>query len=150
PSFRMSRGQLGMALLLVSLTVLFVGSLVAFAITRAQSDRWLTPGMPPLPDTLWLSTALMLLVSVALETGLARLKRNHPRGTARMLRLTWLSVGAFVVCQMHGWQLLASSDSTRGTLYPFTFFFLTGLHAAHVLAGLVPLGIVTARLGRGE
>jgi cytochrome c oxidase subunit 3 len=38
----------------------------------------------------------------------------------------------------------------RPTLFAFTFYLLTGLHAAHVLGGFVPLGIVLHRAGERE
>ncbi|MFH1681903.1 MAG: cytochrome c oxidase subunit 3 [Candidatus Eisenbacteria bacterium] len=36
-----------------------------------------------------------------------------------------------------------------GALFGFTFYMLTGLHAAHVLGGLIALAVVTARAHRG-
>jgi cytochrome c oxidase subunit 3 len=36
------------------------------------------------------------------------------------------------------------------SLYPYTFYMLTGLHAAHVVGGLVPLTLVMSRARRRE
>jgi len=33
-------------------------------------------------------------------------------------------------------------------LYPFTFYMLTGLHAAHVVGGFIPLGITIGNARR--
>jgi heme/copper-type cytochrome/quinol oxidase subunit 3 len=41
------------------------------------------------------------------------------------------------------------SVSSAASLYAFGFYVLTGLHALHVIGGLVPLGITTAHARRG-
>jgi len=146
----MSSAQLGMLLLLTSLGVLFGASLVAYAFTRAQNDVWRAPGMPPLPPVLWGSTGVILLVSAALEWALYKTRKNQLKRAARGVTCAWIFISAFTLCQVENWLSMRASISAHTTLYPFTFFFLTGLHAAHVLAGLVPLSVVTRRLRQGE
>jgi cytochrome c oxidase subunit III len=146
----MSSAQLGMLLLLTSLSVLFGASLVAYAVTRAQNDVWRAPGMPPLPATLWASTAAMLLVSAALEWALYKTRHNQLKRAARGLTWAWVFIVGFVLCQVENWLSMRARMPAHTTLYPFTFYFLTGLHAAHVLAGLVPLSLVTWRQRQGE
>lgn len=142
----MASGQLGMFILLASLTVLFAASLVGYAVTRAQNATWLTPGMPPLPRTLWLSTATILALSVALEFSLRSTRRNQLLRASRGLSAAWLLALLFLVCQISCWLYLGRALPAHTTLYPFTFYFLTGLHAVHVLAGFVPLAIVSSKL----
>lgn len=148
-SFRMSSAQLGMLLLLASLSVLFGASLVAYGITRAQNAAW-RGDLPPLPDALWLSTLLMLSVSAALEVALRRTKLNHLNAARAALGWSWLLAAAFLACQVLNWLTLASAFDEHTTLYPFTYFFLTGLHAAHVLAGFAPLAVVHLKLRQGD
>ena len=38
----------------------------------------------------------------------------------------------------------------RTNLYGFLFYLLTGLHALHVVGGLVPLAVTTARAWQGK
>ena len=53
---------------------------------------------------------------------------------------------SFLVMQVHNWSTLITSGVTpKNGLYGFTFFFLTALHAVHVIGGLIPLGLVTKR-----
>ena len=53
--------------------------------------------------------------------------------------------------QAFNWLELVTGDVGPGTgLYGFTFFMLTGLHAAHVVGGLVPLGITLVRAFLGK
>lgn len=139
-----------MFILLASLTVLFGASVVGYAITRAQNSTWIAPGMPPLPRTLWLSTATIVGLSAALEFTLRLTRKNQLLSAWRALSAAWVLALLFVLCQVSGWIYLGRAVPSQNTLYPFTFYFLTGLHAAHVLAGFVPLTIVTSKLKSGE
>ena len=65
----------------------------------------------------------------------------------------WLPGGApvgaaFLVAQAANW-LRIDAGAGRSMLV-FGFWMLTVLHALHVLGGLVPLAIATARAGRGR
>ena len=150
PSFRASSAQLGVLVLLASLGVLFLGGLAAFIITRLQNAVWIAPGMPPLPRALWLSSALLVLVSAALEVTLARTRQNRPVAARHAMNVVWLGGLGFLGCQVWCWFSMQAGLVAHTTLYPFSYFFLTGLHAVHVLAGFVPLGIVTRELRARE
>ena len=60
------------------------------------------------------------------------------------LALVFLVVQALAWREMYS-QNLAISDN----LYGWTFYVLTGLHAAHVLGGLPPMVVTTVRASRG-
>lgn len=139
-----------MFILLASLTVLFAASIAGYAITRAQNAAWIAPGMPPLPRTLWLSTATILALSATLEFSLRSTRKNQLQSAGRALSAAWLLALLFVLCQVLCWLYLGRAVPAHTTLYPFTFYFLTGLHAAHVLAGFVPLAIVTSKMKGGD
>ena len=144
-------GRLGMLLLLAALAMLFAASIVGFLIVRLRAPSWPPAGMPRLPATLWLSTALILASSVAIEWALRGARRSDDRALGRGLALALLLGGAFLVNQTVGWfALVAARLTATVNLYGFTFFMLTGLHAAHVLGGLVPLAVVTARVWRAN
>ena len=67
-----------------------------------------------------------------------------------MLLTTMLGV-AFLASQTVNWFALVAAKLTAKTnLYGFTFYMLTGLHAAHVVGGVIPLGVVTVRAWRGR
>ena len=139
-----------MLILLGSLTVLFGASVIGYAITRAQNTAWIAPGMPPLPRTLWLSTAAIIALSATLEFTLKSTRKNQLSSAWRALSAAWVLALLFVLCQVLCWLSLSRAVFAHTTLYPFTFYFLTGLHAAHVFAGFVPLSIVTTKLRGGE
>jgi cytochrome c oxidase subunit 3 len=141
---------MAMAILLVSLAMLFAASLVGYVITRTHTTAWIAPGMPPLPKALWLSTGTILLTSGALEFTRRSTRKNRLESAGRAIGVAWVLGVLFVLCQVLCWVYLGRAVEAHTTLYPFTFYFLTGLHAVHVLAGFVPLAIVTRRLGDGE
>jgi cytochrome c oxidase subunit 3 len=142
-----SAAQLGMYVGLASLSVLFVASLVGYFVTRAQSSVWKDETTPDLPGGLWLSSAALVLLSVALHYGEAGIRRNRPdrlvtgQGVAAGLALVFLAL------QVGNWSSVARAGlvGPPKSLYEFTFYMLTGLHALHVLGGIVPLLWVLGR-----
>ncbi|MCH8805303.1 MAG: heme-copper oxidase subunit III [Planctomycetes bacterium] len=146
-----SPGTLGMTLFLISLGVLFAASLIGYAIIRVAADVWPPPGMPRLPRALWLSTVILLVSSGTVQWALhsARTGRQK-RLRAAMLSTTLLGF-LFLACQTVIWfALVAANMPMTLNLYAFLFYVLTGLHAAHVVAGLIPLVIVSINAFRGR
>ncbi len=137
-------GPFGLALFLVTLAVLFAGSLVAYAVIRSRAAEWPPPGFPPVPSGLWLGTAFLAGASVALETAVRSLA---PYRAARLRTALAASLGlgiAFLIAQaVCAVQFLQGMSEPH--LYTWLVLFLTGLHAAHVIGGLVPLIITTVK-----
>jgi cytochrome c oxidase subunit III len=143
---RWSTAQLGMYVTLASLTMLFGASLVAYLITRAQNDVWRTADMPPLPAGLAVSSVLLIGTSASLRWAIKALRRNAFSTLERALWLAGAFALAFLLAQIQNWRTMAAASlpAETQTLYAFTFYALTALHALHVVAGFVPLGIVIA------
>lgn len=136
--------RFGMVLFLGSLAILFLASIVATWVIRARTGQWPPPGMPPPPSGLWVSTAILLISSATLEWGLRLIRRNQLQEFRVALLTTTILGLAFIVSQVTNWFLWVGSSATiRSSLYAYLFYVLTGLHAAHVLGGLVPLVVVT-------
>jgi len=139
-------GLLAMKLFVAALGMLFVTSLIGYVAVRARAPQWPPPGMPPLPDGLWFSTFVLIGCSGAIHLALRAIRRDQRGAAARWLALTFALGVVFLVSQTVGWfGLVERAMTPKSNLYAFTFFLLTGLHAAHVLGGLIPLGIVTWR-----
>ena len=147
---RFSLRQLGLFVLMVSMTVLFTASIVAYVWTRLANDVWKTPDMPELPLGLLGSTTMLVGISVAMHRATRDIRKNRNESLVRDLWLALAFAVAFLLGQVFNWGAMAPGlhASVPHPLYPFTFYMLTGLHAAHVLGGFVPLGIVIARAGR--
>jgi cytochrome c oxidase subunit 3 len=146
-------GTIGMAILLVSLTVLFAASTFAFVLIRSRATVWPPAGFPKIPSTLWLSTIVILASSVTIQMALNAIKRGNERALVRMLWAT-LALGIlFLLLQTANWiefyLRIPENTQLRGS-YLGMFYVLTGLHAAHVIGGLIPLGIVVHLARRGR
>ncbi len=134
-----------MKVFMVSLGMLFAAGLMGFLVIRFQQrDMW--PDLPPLPRGLWLSTAILMVSSITMQTALVRARRGHS-GRYAMLATTVLGI-AFLVVQMMCWlswrpvvQALFEDSQARYAL--LSFYWLTGIHALHVIGGLIPLAVIT-------
>jgi len=155
-------GTIGILLLILSLTVLFIASIAAFLIIRVQlltnpenagKVTWPPPGSPPVPQSLWLSTLVILATSVTIQLAYNAIKKDFEKKLLLFLRVTFSLGLLFLIMQSINWWEFYRAIP-RGTQFsgPYLggFFILTGLHAAHVLGGLIPLSIVTFRASRGR
>ena len=152
PSLSMSLGQLGMVVLLVSISVLFLAATAAVIITRWHVEVWRLPGQGGLPWGTAASTSLLGVVSWQLQAALAAIRRNH--FTACLQRWRWASVSAlgflFVQALNARQLMLAEGAFAKQSLFVFSYDLLVGLHALHVLGGFVPLGLVHHRVARRD
>lgn len=144
---------LGMAVFLVSLGVLFAASLVAYFAVRfndAGLANWHPQGVAGLPNTLWVSTFVLLASSITIHYALGAARTGDQPGVRWGMLLTTLLGVAFLCCQAWSWsQLYANQVGPRGSLYGWTFYMLTALHALHIIGGLIPLTITTVRARKG-
>ncbi len=145
PSLRLSAAQLGMVLFLVSLTVLFVASIVAYLITRYNHSHWAAVEAH-LPLSLLAGALPLAATSLTLELAKRAIKRNDQDGLRTELKRAGLYAFGFLAVQTYNWIIVmnASSDPNHA-LSLFVFYMLTGLHALHVVGGFVPLAIVLQR-----
>jgi cytochrome c oxidase subunit 3 len=148
----MSLGQLGMVILLISISVLFVAASLAVLITRSQVQVWRDPGSPGLHWGTALSTLVLIGVSWQLQTSLRAIRSN--RFTDCLSHLRWGIGGAcaFLVVQAFNAKqlLLAEGALATRSLFVFSYDLLVGLHALHVLGGFVPLALVYAKVTRRD
>ncbi len=137
-------------ILLASLSMIFLATLVAYAIVRGSNEVWRTSEMPTLPLGLLASTVLLIGVSAALERARRQFRDNDPQRARVALQIAGVASVAFLVGQALNWQQMNVPAGPVRTLYVFTFYMLTGTHALHAIGGLVPLALVMWRAERGE
>jgi len=145
-------GVLGMWVFLAALGVLFAAAIVGYLVVRLRAPEWPPPGMPRLPRGLWVTTLVIAACSLAVSRASASIRLGETTRAWRWLVAT-LGLGfLFLVSQTANWWGLITLNVTARTknLYAFTFYMLTGLHAAHVIGGLILLGVVAARARRGR
>ena len=144
--------MLGMLVFIVTEIMLFAGFISAFTISKANavSGAWPPPGQPMLPaQSTAFNTVVLLLSGVLLAVAFKRFRKGLP---ALGLYVGAFVLGAaFVALQGREWvallaQGLTLSSSTLGSF----FYLIVGLHALHVLACILAMGVGMARLVRGK
>jgi cytochrome c oxidase subunit 3 len=87
-----------------------------------------------------------------MHVALRAVRHNRFEVLQRSLTVALTLTGAFVLGQAQNWRSMygATLASDARTLYGFTFYMLTGLHALHVLGGFVPLLVVLGKAKRRE
>jgi cytochrome c oxidase subunit 3 len=150
PSFA-SASTVGMALFLAALGMLFAASLLAFVFIRYGSNSP-SAGAIHLPNELWLSTLLVVCVSIALGLATRQLREGRQRSSRNSLTAALAFAAGFLTVQAPALvKLLEEHQHLRASglhLYGL-IFFLVLLHAAHVVGGMVALVYVTIKAHRG-
>ncbi|MDQ7007875.1 MAG: cytochrome c oxidase subunit 3 [Acidobacteriota bacterium] len=145
-----ARGRLGLALFLLSGSMLFGAVMVAYVSIRLGAGTWPPALAPPIPRSTWLSTALAVGASVLMARALRAARAGDRVRLAGRLRGALALAVAFLGSQAAVWvQLQATGGGVRSSLYGFTFHVFSALHAVHVVGGAVPLVFVLWRAGRG-
>jgi len=144
-------GKLGMKILVAALSMLFAASVVAYMLIRLRAPAWPPPGTPHLPGTLWVSTVIIAVSSLTMHVAVRAAREDRRRALHAGMILTTLLGVLFLVSQTLNWfSLVAASLTAKTNLYGFTFYLLTGLHAAHVVGGVIPLAVVSSRALAGR
>jgi cytochrome c oxidase subunit 3 len=103
------------------------------------------------PRILWLNTALLVLGSVSMQWA----RHAADRGNAARTQVAWLAGGvfaaAFIVGQGLAWrQLQAAGVYAASNPANAAFYLLTGVHAAHLIGGLVAWLRTSLRMFRAD
>ncbi|MAB72272.1 MAG: hypothetical protein CMJ54_07165 [Planctomycetaceae bacterium] len=152
PEHRLAAGRFGMLIFIASLAMIFAGAILGFLVVRLEDEgTWPPPGMPSLPWSLLFSTVVLVASSVTFLRATGALRRDDGPGLVRWLSVTLMLALVFLTVQTFAWwDLVGRGMDFSRHLYAWTFYFLTGLHAVHVLGGVIPLWIVTRRVRGGD
>ena len=139
-------GQFGVIVYLASDLMLFAPFFAAYFLLRSTASEW--PPSDVELDVIRAGVATAVLVSSSFTAIVA--ERAHHAGervrTRRWLLATIALGAAFLVNQIAEYVTLSfrADDHTYGSVY----WGLTGLHTAHVLAGVCALGLLVVRVTR--
>jgi cytochrome c oxidase subunit 3 len=152
PHVPASTSTLGMWLFLIALFMLFAAVMLAYLFIRLAGAQ-----SPPLhaihlPALLWLSTALVIGVSIALSRALRFLRRERQESFRDWFRVSLLMAVGFIAVQTPAMlQLLRAHQQFRsqGLFLYGLIFFLILIHALHVIGGIVAMVWVGIKAERG-
>ncbi len=125
-----------------SIIMMFAGFTSAYIVKREQPG-WIGFSMPVI---FWYSTAVMVLSSITMQMALS-VFRNRDMGKYRNLIAVTTGLGIlFVVLQVIGyWQLNHLGVKVEGSGGGVFFIIIFGLHALHVLGGIITLIVLFFR-----
>jgi cytochrome c oxidase subunit III len=141
-SFPISRGRVGLWIVLAAIIMLFGGLSSAYIVLRG-APSWQNIHVP---SVLWLNTAILLASSATIEAARRTLQHNR---LGAMKAWLWASAAfglAFMVGQFVAWrQLVNAGVYLPSTLHSSFFYLLTGLHGIHVLGGVIAMAYVMSK-----
>lgn len=144
-------GPLGMKLFLLSLAIVFAGTLVAYTYLRLSSPKWPSAEQAPLPDGLVLSTIVIVASSFTLLAAAAMLRARRQGAFRGFLLITTLLGLGFLGAQTLNWvRLYDQYQRVIPNQSIGMFHVLTVLHALHVVGGVIALVRVTTLAWAGR
>ena len=131
-----------------SLLMMFAGLTSAFII-KSNRDGWTTAEIPKI---FWASTAVIVLSSVTLQMALRSFKQRKMSNYRLLIGITLLLGTLFIVFQWMGFQQMWDEQFIRfkGAGAGQFLYVIFGLHALHVLGGIVALLIIFIKAFAGN
>ncbi len=125
-----------------SLVMMFAGLTSAYIVKRNQAN-WQTFDLPQL---FWYSTVAIVLSSVTIYLAQQSFKRREMQKYRRLLVVTLILGVLFIVLQGMGFQQLWAKGITLQSSVSYSFLYvIVGLHAAHVLGGIIAMLVLFAK-----
>jgi heme/copper-type cytochrome/quinol oxidase subunit 3 len=141
-----------MIVFIAALSMFFGASIVAYLFVRHKHQPWPPAGFPALPSSLWLSTLVIVCTSITFQGAVLAARRDDTVGLRRNLVAALILALGFLGLQSYAWYTIWQQVAAVAGLdssYLKMFYMMTGLHAAHVVGGLVPLVMITIAAYQG-
>ena len=130
--------------LLLVVLMTFGGLIGAYVVISTNNVAEWQPFNLPIP--VFISTALIIISSFVYDLAKRAINRNDEKRTRHFLVATTVLGAAFISSQILAWLALVNQGLyMQGNPYAGFFYILTGIHAAHVLGGIVALGVILLR-----
>jgi len=138
--------RLGLGIFLVVVSVLFLLFIISYQLRMDYQD-WRPVSEP---WQLWMSTLLLLAGSVSLQMASVAARRPSEIRTMQLLKAAGVLTLAFLIGQLWAWWVMIDQGNTVGSNPANSFFYLiTGVHAVHIVGGLVAWLRVISRMHYG-
>jgi cytochrome c oxidase subunit 3 len=145
----MSGPVLGMVLFVASEAMFFAAFFAGYFTIRENAESWPPPGIPHLKiDIATLLTVILVTSSVTVQMSIRSIRAGRRDRSTLWLAVTIALGVAFLALQAYDYSQLGFGlkDGPFGTL----FYVMTGIHMAHVIGGVVFLGLVLGQAVRGR
>ena len=127
---------------LASIVMMFAGFTSAYIIKRNQGN-WVSFD---LPTVFWYSTAVIIISSITLLLAKTAFKNREMLQYKNLVVATLVLGVLFIVLQIIGFKQLWVNGMTLQANVSFSFLYvIVGLHALHVLGGIIALLVMFAK-----
>jgi cytochrome c oxidase subunit 3 len=126
-------------LFIVSITMLFAALTSAY-IVKQSGGEWLNFNLPAM---FWITSVIIIVSSISMQLALSAARADRFNRLRAYLIITALLGLAFLIGQYESWKQLVEMDVYFvGNPAGSFLYVLTGLHAVHIISGLIFLLIV--------
>ena len=130
-----------------SIVMMFAGLTSAF-IVKSNQTNWITV---ELPKAFWISTAVIVLSSLTVQMALRSFKQREMSKYRSLIGITLVLGVAFVIFQWFGFEALWAQQITfKGAGAGQFLYVIFGLHAIHVVGGIVTLLVMFIKAFLGK
>lgn len=130
-----------------SIVMMFAGLTSAF-IVKSNQTSWVAVAIP---KVFWISTTVIIISSITLQVALRSFKQREMNRYRAMIGLTVLLGVAFVFLQWIGFgELWAQKITFRGGNAGQFLYVIFGLHAIHVIGGVITLIVMLIKAFAGR
>ena len=132
---------------IASILMMFAGLTSAY-IVKSNQANWQDVTMPKI---FWVSTAAFLISSLTMQMALRSFKQREMQRYRLLIGLTFVLGIAFVILQIFGFMQLWDQQVTfKGSGAGQFLYVIFGLHAAHVIGGVIALMIMFVKAFLGK
>jgi heme/copper-type cytochrome/quinol oxidase subunit 3 len=144
-------GRLAIWWFLASEIAIFGGALACYVLYRMGHPEWGAEAAHTLTSAGAINTVVLLSSSLSAVLAHSAAGRGDSKRAARMLWLTVLGGVCFLGIKAFEYthEIGAGLTPVTGLFWSF-YYLLTGLHALHVVGGMVAIAIVARRAARGQ
>jgi len=153
--------KLGMWLFIFTEILLFGGLFIVYSVYRYRFPVEFHLAHEELSVTIgFINTVILLISSMTVAMSITALQLGNKKLTLILLATTMLLAVVFLVNKYFEWGAKIHHDIYPGSeflmslskgdmLFFGLYFFMTGLHALHIIAGLALLGVVFVKIKNG-
>ena len=147
-----SNARLAMMIFLAFESMFFAALIAAYLVFRLRTAVWPPVDLPRLPIAItWINSGVLALSAVTMARARAALRAGRRADLERTLLATGVLGTLFLAVQGSEWTRLVRHGLTLSTgMYGATFYTLIGCHGLHVLAAVIWLLTVLARVQRSR
>lgn len=154
--------KIGMWLFIFTEILLFGGLFIVYSVYRFRNPVAFHLAHEELSIPIgFMNTVILLISSATVAISISAMQKNDRKMTLMMLGLTLLLAIGFLINKYFEWgakfhhgmypgselmKYLSNGDNLFFSLY----FFMTGLHAVHILVGMALIGVSMFKVGKGS